>query len=70
MLIMSSLCGHATLKKRYNSVPSSQPAFTCSKLTIQTLEQGVKYVKVNNKDTSGIVLVSLLLTLNIFHSMF
>ena len=25
------------------------PAFTCSKLTIETLEQGVKYVKVNNK---------------------
>ena len=24
---------------------SSQPAFTCSKLTIKTLEQGSKYVK-------------------------
>ena len=36
----------------------SQPAITCSKLTIQTLEQGVKYV-----------LVSLLLTLNIFHTL-
>ena len=23
----------------------SQPVFTCSKLTIETLEQGVKYVK-------------------------
>ena len=23
----------------------SQPAFTCSKLTIETLEQGVKYVQ-------------------------
>ena len=23
---------------------STQPAFTCSKLTIETLEQGVKYV--------------------------
>ena len=30
----------------------SRPAFICSKLTIETLEQGVKYVKVNNKDTS------------------
>ena len=29
----------------------SQPAFTCSMLTIETLEQGVKYVLVNNKDT-------------------
>ena len=27
-----------------SSVPS-QPAFTCSKLTIETLEQGVKYVQ-------------------------
>ena len=24
---------------------NSQPAFTCSKLTIETLEQGVKYVQ-------------------------
>ena len=39
----------------------SQPAITCSKLTIETLEQGVKY-------TNGVVLVSLLLTLNIFHT--
>ena len=28
-----------------------EPAITCSKLTIETLEQGVKYVQVNNKDT-------------------
>ena len=28
-----------------NHNPSSQPAFTCSKLTIETLEQGVKYVQ-------------------------
>ena len=26
-------------------VVGSQPAFTCSKLTIETLEQGVKYVQ-------------------------
>ena len=38
----------------------SQSAVTCSKLTIETLEQGVKYA-------IGVVLVSLLLTLNIFH---
>ena len=25
--------------------PETQPAFTCSKLTIETLEQGVKYVQ-------------------------
>ena len=35
----------------------SQSAFTCSKLTIETLEQGVKYI-------SLFVLVFLLLTLN------
>ena len=28
---------------RFTSV--TQPAFTCSKLTIETLEQGVKYVQ-------------------------
>ena len=38
---------------------ASQPAFTCSKLTIETLEQSVKYGQY------GVVLVSLL-TLNIF----
>ena len=26
-------------------LPTSQPAFTCSKLTIETPEQGVKYVQ-------------------------
>ena len=37
-----------------------QLAFACSKLTVETLEQGA----------IGIVLVSLLLTLNIFHALF
>ena len=37
----------------------NQPAITRSKLTIETLEQGVKYV-----------IVSLLLTLKIFHTLF
>ena len=39
------------LEPDYNE-DATQPAFTCSKLTIETLEQGVKYV--------GVVLVSLL----------
>ena len=30
--------------KHQNQQPTSQPAFTCSKLTIETLEQGVEYV--------------------------
>ena len=29
----------------------TQPAFTCSSLTIETLEQGVNTFKVNNTDT-------------------
>ena len=51
-------------------------AFACSKLTIGTLEHGVKYVQSNNKATrttplaTAVVLVSLLLTLNIFHTLF
>ena len=28
-----------------NQIQNSQSAFTCSKLTIDTLEQGVKYVQ-------------------------
>ena len=40
----------------------TKPAFTYSKLTIETLEQGVKYVDV--------VLMSLLLPLYIFHTFF
>ena len=33
------------------SIETTQPSITCSKLTKETLEQDVKYVKVNNKDT-------------------
>ena len=33
----------------------SQPAFTCSKLTIETLEQGVKYVQSYNDNDDGIM---------------
>ena len=32
-------------RRRHNELIISQPAFTCSKLTIETLEQGVKYVQ-------------------------
>ena len=44
----------------------SQPAITCSKL--ETLEQGVKYDQ-NQNDAIGVVLVSLLLTLNRFRTL-
>ena len=42
----------------------TQPTITCSKLTIGTVEQGVKYVR---RDVNGAVLVSLLLSFNMFH---
>ena len=49
-------------------ISTTQPAFTCSKLTIETLEQGVKYKSgvfiVNFEHISHLVLVFLLLTLN------
>ena len=53
---------------------ATQSVFTRSKLTIETTEQDVKLIKVNNKDTrttpNGVFLVSLLLTLNIFQTLF
>ena len=61
----------------------SQPAFICSKLTIETLEQDLKYVQqleqslkmftVNNKDTRTALLSSfssLFLILDSFHILF
>ena len=52
----------------------SQPAFTCSKLTVETLEQGVKYVQkceicsgifiVNFEHISHLVVVFLLLAVD------
>ena len=46
------------------SLITPQPAFTGSKLTTETIEQGVKYVrKINNKDTrTNPIIVFLLLT--------
>ena len=48
-------------------VDTGQPAIRCSKLTIETVEQDVKYVV---KYANDVVLVSLLLTLNIFQILF
>ena len=57
-----------------NNHSRTQPAITCKKLTIETLEQGVKYVRhhwrhsgvfiVNFEHISQLALVFLLLTLN------
>ena len=38
-------------RENLGDIWTSQPAITCSNLTIKTLEQGVKYVQINNKDT-------------------
>ena len=52
----------------------TQPVITCSTLTIKTLQQGVKYVQSSQQkhqnEAIGGVLVSLLLTLNIFSTFF
>ena len=37
--------GINSIEDNNNTFDSSQPAFTCSKLTIETLEQGVKYLQ-------------------------
>ena len=37
--------GEVEKRLEYALVKVTQPAFTCSKLTKETLEQGVKYVK-------------------------
>ena len=36
---------NTALRHFYFQVKALQPVFTCSKLTIETLEQGVKYVQ-------------------------
>ena len=45
----------------------TQPAITCLKLTIETPEQCVKYVQ---SVLQSVVLMSLLLTLNMFLTLF
>ena len=51
-----------------------QLAITCLKLAMETFKQGVKYVQSlqqrNQKDANGVTLESLLLTLNIFLTLF
>ena len=51
------------LPKMPKAENTTQPVFTCSKLTIETLEQGVKYVTRTTPDRRE-WLVFLLLTLN------
>ena len=53
--MMDSLC----------SLVYTNLVFTCSKLTKETLEQGLKYVQSQQTKANGVILVSLLLTLNL-----
>ena len=49
----------------------SQITFTCSKSTIETLEKGEKYVQNwQYRQQNDAILVSIFLTLNIFHTFF
>ena len=57
--IIQMLSANQIKRLFYQHEFQTQSAITCSKLTIETLEQGVKYV----------ILISLLLTLNIFHAL-
>ena len=57
--IVNDFSHQLTLPITFN-LSHSQSTFTCSKLTLVTLEYGV----------SGVALVSLLLALNIFHTLF
>ena len=52
-----------------SSLSKPQPSITFSNLIVETLEQGAKYEQ-RCKYVNGIVLVSLLLTLNIFNILF
>ena len=67
---MQKNCQHTKQHFSFKRAPfqvSAQPAFTYSKLTIETLQQVVKYVQSDVIDTA---LVSLLLHLNIFQTFF
>ena len=42
---LHNITHHETFKEVFNENCATQLAFTCSKLTIETLEQSVKYVQ-------------------------
>ena len=75
MVINHSVFNSMVLTWWFLTFCQTQPVFTCSKLTIETLEQRVKYVQrrwrrsgmfiVNFEQISHLALVFLLLTLNI-----
>ena len=54
---------HLNFFQQEIKLSASQLAFTSSKFTIETLEQGMKYV-------IDVTLMFLLLTLNMFHTFF
>ena len=58
-----NIYGNRILVKK-NMGYQTQLAFTCSKVTIETLEQGLKYLCYSFEDVWHFVLVFLLLTLS------
>ena len=48
--MLEAKLGRQSLRNWEHLCQYSQLTFTCSKSTIETLEKGVKYVNVNNKD--------------------
>ena len=56
---MNCACNQPVISHSQSNTLTTQPAFTCSKLTIEALKQGVEYVQ-----NSHFALVFLLLTLN------
>ena len=63
----ANMCSMATLKAVEQHAGSLyQQIFTCSKSTVETLEKCVKYIP----EVSEVILISLWLTLNLFHIFF
>ena len=73
ILLSARLFSKETCLYHWRLTKMSQQAITCSKLTIETLEQGWNAFNVNNKDTRTTPMapmVSLLIALNIFQTLF
>ena len=78
-VILKTVTSPLKIKLKGISTSHTHPALTCSKLTLVTLEQDVKYAQSCDVigvitgeicDITGVILVSLLLTLNIFQTLF
>ena len=64
------LCEKGYYHLAYSVLVVTQQTFTCSKLTKEILEQGVKHVQSQRlRHQNDVNLVSLLLTLNMFNTL-